>query len=287
MAEITAAMVKELREQTQLPMMKCKKALQDAGGDMAAAMEALRKEGETFIDGRGDRTTEEGRIAIYTDAANGPGAMIELQVESAPVANNEEVIALANDLAKQLATGPGAKTPDELWDQPAPSKPGTTLKAWRDEIVNKIREVFRVPRILRIDSPCGGYVHHDAKTGVLLAIEGGESAVAKDISMHIAAMKPKSTTKDELDPSIVEAEKKIQIDRARAEGKPENILEKMIEGRMRNFYAEIVLEEQPFVKDDKQTVGAVAKAAGMKVKSFALWKVGETSAAEAEPAAAS
>lgn len=286
MAEITAAMVKALREQTQLPMMKCKKALVEANGDMEAAKESLRKEGETFIDGRGDRTTEEGRIAIYTDAINGPGAMIELQVESAPVAANEEVIALANDLAKQLATGPGAKTPDELWEQPSPSQPGKTLKEVRDEIVNRIREVFRLPRILRIDAPCGGYVHHDAKSGVLLEIEGGTSELAKDISMHIAAMKPQATTKGELDPAVVDAEKKIQIDRARQEGKPENIIEKMIEGRMRNFYAEIVLEEQPFVKDDKQTVGAVAKAAGMKVKRFALWKVGETSAAAAaEPAA--
>lgn len=286
MAEITAALVKELRDQTQLPMMKCKKALQDAGGDIEAAKKALKEEGAKFIDGRGDRTTEEGRIAIFTDVVKGPGAMIELQVESAPVANNEEVIALAADLAKQLATGPGAKTPDELWEQPAPSKPGVTLKEWRDEIVNKIREVFRMPRILRIDAPCGGYVHHDGKTGVLLAVDGGDSTLAKDISMHVAAMKPKATTTAELDPKIVQEEKSIQMERARAEGKPENILEKMIEGRMRNFYAEIVLEEQPFVKDDKQTVGAVAKAAGMKVKSFSLWKVGET-ASQAEPAAAS
>lgn len=287
MAEITAAMVKELREQTQLPMMKCKKALVEAAGDMEKAKQALREEGETFIDGRGDRTTEEGRIAIYTDVEKGPGAMIELQVESAPVAKNEDVVSLANDLAKQLATGPGAKTPDELWEQPCPSKPGQTLKEVRDEIVNRIREVFRMPRILRIDGPCGGYVHHDAKSGVLLEVEGGTSELAKDISMHIAAMKPQAATKEQLDPTVVDAERKIQIERARQEGKPENIIEKMIEGRMRNFYAEIVLEEQPFVKDDKQTVAAVAKAAGMKVKSFALWKVGESTVAEAEPAAAS
>lgn len=287
MAEITAAMVKELREQTQLPMMKCKKALQEAGGDMEAAKDALRKEGETFIDGRGDRTTEEGRIAIYCDIEKGPGAIIELQVESAPVAGNDEVIALANDLAKQLATGPGAATPDELWEQPSPSNPDKTLKQVRDEIVNKIREVFRLPRIQRVESACGGYVHHDAKSGVLLEVEGGNADLAKDISMHVAAMKPQAATKEELDPAVVEAERKIQIDRARSEGKPENIIEKMIEGRMRNFYAEIVLEEQPFVKDDKQSVGAVAKAANMKIKGFTLWKVGETTAAEAEPAAAS
>lgn len=288
MAEVTAKMVKELREQTQLPMMKCKKALVDAGGDMQAAMKTLREEGEKFIDGRGDRSTEEGRIAIYTDIKNGPGAIIELQVESAPVAGNEEVIALANDLAKQLATGPGAATPDELWEQPCPSQAGKTLKEVRDEIVNRIREVFRLPRILRIESPCGGYVHHDAKSGVLLEVEGGDADLAKDISMHVAAMKPQAAVKDELDPAVVEAERSVQIERARSEGKPENIIEKMIEGRMRNFYSEIVLEEQAFVKDDKQSVGQVAKAAGMTIKAFTLWKVGETTAAEAgEPVAAS
>lgn len=287
MAEVTAKMVKELREQTQLPMMKCKKALVEAGGDMEAAKDALRKEGEKFIDGRGDRTTEEGRIAIYTDIENGPCAMVELQVESAPVAANEDVIALANDLAKQLATGPGAATPDELWEQPSPSQAGKTLKEVRDEIVNRIREVFRMPRILRIDSPCGGYVHHDAKSGVLLQVEGGNADLAKDISMHVAAMKPAAAVKDEVDPAIVEAERNVQIERARSEGKPENIIEKMIEGRMRNFYSEIVLEEQAFVKDDKQSVGDVAKAAGMKIKGFKLWKVGETTAAETgEPVAA-
>ncbi|MEM8864790.1 MAG: translation elongation factor Ts [Planctomycetota bacterium] len=283
MAEITAAMVKELREQTQLPMMKCKKALQDAGGDMAAAMDALRKEGETFIDGRGDRTTEEGRIAIFT--SDSAGAIIELQVESAPVAGHEEVVALANDLAQQLATGPGAATPDELWEQPCPSQSGKTLKEVRDDIVNRIREVFRLPRIHRVDAACGGYVHHDAKTGVLLEADGGDAALAKNIGMQIVAMKPLAATKEELDPEVVKAEEEIQKDRARQEGKPENIIEKMITGRMRNFYAEKVLVEQPYILDDKLTVGKVAKEGGMEIKGFTLWKVGETSDAE-EPAAA-
>ncbi len=280
MADITAAMVKALREQTQLPMMKCKKALVESGGDLEAAKEALRKEGEKFIDGRGNRSTEEGRIAIYTDINGTAGAIIELQVESAPVAGNEDVISLANDLAKQLATGPGAATPDELWEQPSPSHAGKTLKEVRDEIVNRIREVFRLPRIHRVESATGGYVHHDAKSGVLLAVEGGTPEVAKDVSMHVAAMRPQAATTDELDPAVVEAERKIQIDRARQEGKPENIIEKMIEGRMRNFYAEIVLEEQAFVKDDKQSVGQVMKAADMKLKGFTSWRVGETSTAD-------
>ncbi|MEN1682236.1 MAG: translation elongation factor Ts [Planctomycetota bacterium] len=279
MAEITAAMVKELREQTQLPMMKCKKALQAADGDMEKAKDDLRKQGEAFMDGRGDRSTEEGRIAIYTSPTG--GAIVELQVESAPVAGNEEVIAYANDLAKQLATGPGAATEDELLAQPSPSNDGMTLKQVRDDIVNRIREVFRIPRLKRIEGPCGGYVHHDGKTAALIEAEGGDADLAKSIGMQIVAMKPLAATKDELDPAVVKAEEDIQKDRARQEGKPENIIEKMIQGRMRNFYAEKVLLEQPYIHDDKQTVGKVAKAGGMDVKAFTHWKLGGESA---EPA---
>ncbi len=275
MAEVTAALVKQLRDQTQLPMMKCKKALVNSGGDLEAAKAELRKEGEKFIDGRGDRTTEEGRIAIFTSPT--AGAIVELQVESAPVAGNEEVVQLAKDLAEQLATGPGAKTPDELWNQPCPSKKGETLKSVRDDIVNRIREVFRLPRICRIDGPCGGYVHHDGKTGVLLNAEGGDETLAKNIGMQIVAMKPAAVTKEELDPALIKQEEDVQKDRARAEGKPENIIEKMIVGRMNSFFAEKVLAEQPYIHDDKQTVGQVAKAGGMTLKSFELWKVGETS----------
>ncbi|QDU86754.1 Elongation factor Ts [Pirellulimonas nuda] len=277
MADISAAMVKELREATQLPMMKCKQALVESGGDMQAAMDALRKQGATFMDSRGDRSTEEGRIAQFIDRDKKVAAMIELQVESAPVAGNAEVVALANDLAKQLATGSGAKDAEALWDQPSPSQKGKTLREVRDEIVNKIREVFRVPRIKRVEGLSGGYVHHDGKSAVLLEVEGGDETLARDVSMHIAAMKPQALTVADLDAEAVEREKGIQKDRARAEGKPENIIDKMIEGRMRNFYAENVLLEQPFVKDDKLTVGAVAKGGGMTIKSFTLWKLGEGS----------
>lgn len=279
MAQITAALVKQLREETQLPMIKCKEALEASGGDMAAAKESLRKQGASFLDSRGDRSTEDGRLAIYINRAKNVAAIIELQVESAPVANNEEVVKLAADLAKQLAEGPGAADPDSLWAQPSPSQPSKTLRDIRDDLMNKIREVFRMPRIKRIEGVCGGYVHHDGKSAVLLEVEGGDEATAKDISMHIAAMKPQALTVADLDPTLVQKERDIQIDRARQEGKPENIIEKMIEGRMRNYYAEIVLEEQPFVKDDSQTVGKTAKAAGMKLKGFTFWRLGETSGA--------
>jgi elongation factor Ts len=277
MAEITAAAVMKLRDETGLPMMECKKALQESGGNAEAAKQKLREAGKKFMGTRQDRSTDEGRIAVYTSLRPGVGAMVELQVESAPVAKNDDVIQLANDLAKQLATGPGAKTPEELWKQPAPSRKGVTLQDWKDELENKIREVFRLARIVRIDAPTGGYVHHDAKSGVLLVVEGGNEDLAKNIAMHVAAMKPKAATTAELDPALVEKERSILTEQARKEGKPENIIGKMIEGRMRNFYAEHVLAEQPFVKDDKQTVGKVAAAGGMKLVKFIRWQLGETS----------
>ena len=147
MAEITAAMVMKLRDETGLPMMECKKALQETGGDFELAKQKARESGKKIMAMRQDRSTEEGRMAAYATLKPPVGAMIELQVESAPVAKHEDVIALANDLAKQLATGPGAKTPEELWKQPAPSRKGTTLQQWKDEIEGKMREVLRLTRI--------------------------------------------------------------------------------------------------------------------------------------------
>lgn len=284
MAEITAAMVKQLRDDTQLPMMECKKALNEAGGDVEAAKQALREAGKKFMGKRQDRETEEGRIGVYSSVTDGVGAMVELQCESAPVANNEEFIELANDLAKQLATGPGAATAEELWAQPSPSKAGQTLEFQRDEIQNKIREVFRIARLERIDAACGAFVHM-AKIGVLVEVEGGNDELAKDVSMHVAAMNPKAATKDDLDPELVAAERATLTEAARKEGKPENIIEKMIDGRMRNFYAEAVLEEQPFVRDEKQTVGALAKSGDMKLVRFVRWQLGEAGSGESSDTA--
>lgn len=275
MAEITAAMVKRLRDQTQLPMMECKKALQESGGDMEAAKQRLRESGKKFMGKRQDRSTDEGRIAVFAGLDQAAGAIVELQVESAPVATHEEVVQLANDLARQLATGPGAASAEQLWSQPSPSKEGMTLEDQRDDLQNKIREVFRLARFERLDGPCGAYVHHDAKSGVLLRAEGGNDALAKDICMHIVAMRPSALTKDNIDPNLVAQERSVLTEAARKEGKPENIIEKMVEGRLQNFYAEHALEEQPFIKDEKTTVGKVAQSGGMKLVQFVRWQLGE------------
>lgn len=276
MAEITAAAVMALRQRTGLPMMDCKKALQESGGDQEAAVTWLRKQGIKTAESRIGRETTAGRIAVYTDMAKKVGAMIELQCESAPVASSAEFTQFANDLAKQLALGPGAKTPEELLKQPSPSKPGQTLADVKEDMFNRIREVFNLARIVRIDATTGGYAHHTGSPGVLLEVEGGTPEVAKEIAMHVAAQRPAAVVKEDLDPAAVEKEREILTEAARKEGKPENILAKMVEGRMKNYYADKVLAEQPFVKDDKKTVGKVASEAGMKLKRFVLWELAKT-----------
>ena len=197
--------------------------------------------------------------------------IVDLRCESASVASHDEFIQLADDIAKQLATGPGASTAEELLAQPSPSMEGKPLQEQYDELNNRIREVFKLERFERVDGACGGYVHHNGATGVLLEIEGDNAELAKDICMHVAAMRPTVVGIDNLDANAVAKEREILSEAARNEGKPEQIIEKMVEGRMRNFYAEQCLAEQPFVKDDSKTVGQVAKEAGMKLVRFFHW----------------
>ena len=273
MANITAAAVKALRETTGLPMMDCKKALTEADGNQEAAIELLRKKGAQTMEKRAGRETSFGRISIFTDMAANCGSIIDLRCESASVATHDEFIQLAEDLAKQLATGPGADTAEALLAQPSPSMEGKTLAEQFEELNNRIREVFRIERFERIEGACGGYVHHNGATGVLLEIEGDNAEVAKDFCMHVAAMRPVCVGIDDLDAQAVAKEREILTAAAEAEGKPANIIEKMVEGRMRNFYAEQCLAEQPFVKDDKKTVGQAAKEAGMKLIRFFHWEL--------------
>lgn len=276
MATITAASVKSFRERTGLPLMDCKKALEAAGGDEDKAVELLRKEGQKLADKRGDRETAFGRFGLYIGLDKSVGAMVELLCESAPVTQNDEFIQLANDLAEQLATGPAVSTAKELLAQPSPSKPGTTLAEQKDDLFNRIREVFNVGRMVRVKSSCGGYAHNAGTVaGVLVEVEGGTDEAAKDVAMHIAAMKPAALSPDELDQTAVNQEREVLRAAAVAEGKPENIVDKMVEGRMRSYFAERCLLQQPFVKDDKQTVEAYAKSAGMKVKGYTHWILGE------------
>jgi len=276
MRPITAADVQALRKRTGLPLMDCKKALTEAEGDPELAIRKLRERGNQILSSRGDRETSFGRFGIYISPDATVGAMVELKCESAPVAQNEEFAQLAADLACQLATGPGAATADELLSQPSPSKKGTTLAEQKDELFNRMREVFQVGRMVRYDGPCGSYEHTGARVhGVLLEAAGGDASLLKDICMHIAACSPAALTREMLDPEEVAREREILKAAALKEGKPENIVDKMVEGRLRNFYAERVLTEQEFVKSqDKVTVGQFAKDNGVTLKHFTHWILG-------------
>jgi elongation factor Ts len=278
MAEITAAAVMALREKTGLPMMECKKALAECGGNTDQAVEWLRKQGIKTQSMRADRETSCGRLAVYTDPAKGVAAIIELKCESPPVAGSPDFKDFCNDIAKTLALGPGAATADELLAQKSLAHPDKTLGELKDDLFNRMREVFELSRIKRVDAPCGGYAHHDGSKAALVEIAGAGAAAAaetaKEIAMHVVALAPQAVTKEDLDPAVVEKEREILTEAARKEGKPENIIAKMIEGRLRNFFAQCVLLEQPFVKDDKQTVGQLAKAAGLEIKAVDNWKLG-------------
>lgn len=279
MAAVTAAAVMALREKTGLPMMECKKALTECGGDTEQAVEWLRKQGVKTQAMRADRETSMGRLAVYTDLEKGVGALVELKCESAPVAGSPDFKDFVNDIAKTLALGSGASSPEELLSQKSQAHPDKTLGEIKDDLFNRMREVFELFRICRIDAPCGGYAHHDGSKAALVEVTGetaGPQAaeVAKDVAMHVVALSPKAIVKEDLDQSIVDKEREILTEAAKQEGKPENIIQKMIEGRLRNFFSQCVLLEQPFVKDDKQSVGKLLKSVGLSVKRMEHWKIG-------------
>ena len=275
---VSASAVKALRERTGLPMMDCKKALNESNGDEEAAVEWLRANGKKVAEKRADRETAFGRFGIYSSVDGASGAMVEFKCESAPVTQNEEFIQLANDLAEALAKNPEVEgDADKLLALDCPSNPGTTLATVKDDLFNRIREVFNVGRMVRFDGPTAGYSHNSSTVaGVLLSVEGGSDDAGRDISMHVAAMTPKALSTDDLDPAVVEEERKHLRSAALAEGKPENIVDKMVEGRMKNYYAEQVLLEQTFVKaEGKESVGDYAKSNGMTVKAFSHMILGE------------
>ena len=272
---ISADDVKKLREQTGLPLMDCKKALTQSNGDIEGAVRWLRENGKVILGKRGDRVTEFGRFGLFFN--DQVGAIVELKCESAPVTQNEEFIGLAEDLAKQLAQGPGAQTAEELLDQPSPSKKPLTLREQRDELFNRVREVFNVGRIARFDGSSSGYLHLGAAVhGVLVQASGGTPEQRKDICMHIAALSPAALTVEELDPQEVEKERAIFREAALKEGKPANIVDKMVEGRLRKeYYGQRVLLEQPFVKEPSLTVSKYAQQNGIQLQKFVHWIVGK------------
>ncbi len=277
MAEITAAAVKALRELTDLPMMDCKKALVQTDGDQEKAIEILKDGSKKIQLKRADNATGEGRITIIVKDDGSAAAMVEIQCESAPVAANDEFQSLGNQCARQMLDGTGASNPEELLSQPAPDVEGKTLNEVYEGLVNKIREKIVVVKVTRVDGPVAGYVHHDGKTGTLFQAKGEDatSPVLRDVAMHIAALRPSVTTTDELDQAAVQTERDRLSEEARATGKPDNIIDKIVDGRMKNFYVEQgVLVQQAFAKDDSKTVSQALAEHGLEAAGFTCWVLG-------------
>ena len=279
MAEITAGAVKALRDLTDLPMMDCKKALVEADGDQDKAVAILREQVGKVMLKRADNTTSEGRIVVKFNDDHTKAVMIEMQCESEPVSRSEDFLGFADMCAEQLLNGPGASTPEELFEQ-TPAGKDVPLKEIYEEMVNKIREKIVLSRIVVIEGKgsINGYIHHDGKTGVLFAAEGDspDLELLRDVGMHIAAMMPEATNVEDLDDSAVQAERDRLTEQAKASGKPDNIIEKIVDGQLKKWYAEDakVLVFQPFAKDDSKTVKQALAEKGMTASTYERWAIG-------------
>jgi elongation factor Ts len=272
MAEITAGMVKELRELTGLGMMECKKALEEAGGDMKKAEELLRIKSGAKASKAASRVASEGTVGTHVSADGRTGAMVEVNSETDFVARNPDFADFAKRLAELVATQ-APRDPAALADLKIG---GETVESIRQKLVQKIGENITVRRFERIetDGKLATYVHPPGKIGVMVEFEGSD-AVAKDVAMHIAFAKPKYMSRDQVAQDVIANERKILEARAAESGKPPEIVAKMVEGGINKFLAEITLLGQPFVKDDKQTVEKMLKSQGSKLRGYRLLVVGE------------
>jgi elongation factor Ts len=278
MSQISAALVNQLRQRTSRPLMECKAALQEANGDLGKAEEILRKKGGVA---KPNRQTGEGRIAAFIDPVQHVGALVEVLCESAPVAKSDLFVTLANNLAKQVAQE-GATTPEQLLSQKFLGEPSKTVQDRIGEVIGLIREAMKPNRMVRLTGQLGSYCHHDGSLGVLLQVEGPpvEPQLLREVCMHIAASNPIAVTRADVPADVVAKEKEIAQAQIAADpknqAKPANILEKIAEGKLKTFFAENVLVEQPFVKDTTKSVGQLLETAGLKVIRFVRFKVGAT-----------
>jgi elongation factor Ts len=273
MADITASMVKELREKTDAPMMECKKALAEANGDLAKAEEILRVKLGNKAAKASSRVTAEGVVATHLSADGKLGAMVEVNCETDFVAKNEDFLAFAGAVAELVAT----RNPADVAGLAALKIGNKSVEETRAALVGRIGENMSIRRFVRIEAKgrLAQYVHGGAKIGVLVDVVGGEESLAKDIAMHVAASKPVALSKDEVPAELIQKERDIAAAKAAESGKPAEIVQKMVEGSVQKFLKEVTLLGQPFVKDDKQTVEQVLKGKGASVGSFVLYVVGE------------
>jgi elongation factor Ts len=273
MAEITAAMVKELRERTGSGMMECKKALVEAGGDLEAAVDAMRKAGLAKADKKAGRTAAEGTIVVALGNDGKQAAMVEVNCETDFVSGGDDFQNFARSVAhKVLASKP--ESVDALLSSELSG--GKDVNSVRQELVAKIGENIQVRRFVRYETSgvIASYLH-GSRIGVMVELEGGDEELGKDIAMHVAASKPVCVDENGVPEEAVAKEREILIAQAESSGKPREIIEKMIQGRLNKFLAEITLVGQPFVKDPDQTVGKLLKSANARVVRFDRFEVGE------------
>ena len=272
MAEITASLVKELRERTGAGMMECKKALTENAGDIEAAADWLRKTGLAKADKKADRIAAEGRIAMAQDA--GKAVLVEINSETDFVAKDGNFLAFVDEVAK-TALSSGAKDIDAL--KAAKTTAGNTVEEARAAVIAKVGENVQVRRMHRMESTntIGAYVH-GGRIGVLVEVKGGNAELARGLAMHIAAMNPPYISPAHVPAEFVAREKEIALAQVKDSGKPQEILEKMISGKVTKTVSEVTLTGQPYVLDTNQTVEAALKAAGgAEVLAFVRLAVGE------------
>jgi elongation factor Ts len=275
MAEITASMVKELREKTDAPMMECKKALSEAGGDMAKAEEILRVKLGNKASKAASRVAAEGMVGVFIAPDAKLGAIIEVNCETDFVAKNDDFQAFTKALAELVAK----QNPADVAALSGLTMNGATVEATRTALVGKIGENMSIRRFARFEAKgkLTSYIHGGAKIGVLVDMAGGEDALAKDVAMHIAASKPKALDASGVPADLLETERRIAVEKAREAGKPEAMLDKIAEGTVQKYLKEVTLLGQVFVKaeDGKQTIEQLLKAKGASVAGFQLYVVGE------------
>ncbi|MGH8250496.1 MAG: translation elongation factor Ts [Steroidobacteraceae bacterium] len=270
---VTAETVKTLRERTGAGMMECKKALIEAGGDLDAAAEIMRKAGLAKADKKAGRIAAEGALVVALSADGRSAALVEVNCETDFVARQQEFQAFAEAVAvAALAAGitePEAVAGLELAD-------GGTVDEVRRRLVAKIGEKIDVRRVGQLQAPTriGSYVH-GIRIGTLVGLQGGDETLARDLAMHVAAANPQYVAPEDVPPAILAKEREILAAQAAAEGKPAAIIDKMVEGRLRKYLAEICLTGQPFVKDPDTSIAALLKTANASVSGFMRYEVGE------------
>jgi elongation factor Ts len=277
---IKPALVKELRERTGAGMMDCKKALVESDGDIEAAAELLRKAGQAKADKKSGRVAAEGQVLVKS--AGGRHAVVEVNSETDFVANDENFKAFAEAVAQAALSA----NPDSVEALMELDVDGQTVEEARQALITKVGENIAVRRfdLLESAAPVGTYTHM-GRIGVVVELDGGDETLARDIAMHVAATAPQCVSRDDIPAEQIDKEREILSAQALQEGKPANIVEKMVEGRLRKFFDEITLVGQPFVKDPDQKVGDLLKANNASVRRFIRYAVGEgvdRSAADAD-----